>query len=73
MGVPFIKNTYAAFDFGDETSQNANTPFVRMVATTTPEDAEKEFRKARPFQISVHRKLLEKSASRSGPKDGDTR
>ncbi|CAL1706249.1 unnamed protein product [Somion occarium] len=58
LGVPFMKNVYAAFDFGDKSSKIApNVPFVRMISTTDAKAASPEFKTVRSRQVSISEKF----------------
>ncbi|CAL1714604.1 unnamed protein product [Somion occarium] len=66
MGVPFLKNVYASFDFGDVGKDNKTlgVPFVQMLSTT-PDAAEalREFNKVRPKQVAYAEKLASSGAT----------
>lgn len=53
LGDSFLKNVYAAFDYGDWTPDNstADIPFIQLLPTTDGKDAMTEFGQVRPKQV----------------------
>ncbi|KAI0078707.1 acid protease [Panus rudis PR-1116 ss-1] len=73
LGVPFLKNVYTSFDFGDITDDGTlGVPFVQML-TTTPslDEALTEFRSTRPKQVASIQQSASTSTASAGSLDLD--
>lgn len=69
LGVSFLKNVYASFDFGDWTPDEDTNglPFVQMLPITKYDDAVAEFVAARPLQVFKANKQAQAAAAPPPP------